>query len=252
MHDVRLAEDDITVICNGVDVEAYGDRTVGDRVRKELGVDPRARLLITVGTLREAKGHRYLIQAAADIVQQCPDAHFLLVGDGELEAALREQTATAQLGGHVHFLGSRRDIADLLAASDVFVLPSLWEGLSMALLEGMAAAKPIVASEVSGTLQALRHRESGILVSPGNAEALAEAILEVLRMPNEDARCMGRRARESVIAHFSAEKQANEYAWLFHRLMEGHGSPRGSRARVMRSRRGRIPEATVEGETAEG
>lgn len=225
MEGVGVADEDITVICNGVDVDAYSTREVGNRVRQELGLDDGAHLLIAVGTLREAKGHRYLIRAAGDVVRQCPDAHFLLVGEGELEAELREQTTAARLTGHVHFLGSRRDVADLLAASDMLVLPSLWEGLSMALLEGMAAAKPIVASEVSGTRQALRHRESGILVPPGNAQALAEAILEALRMPVEDARQMGRRARETVVAQFSAEKQAKEYAGLFYRLM-GKGASR--------------------------
>ena len=90
----------------------------------------------------------------------------------------------------------------------------------MALLEGMAAAKPIVASEVSGTRQALRHRESGLLVPPGNVPALTDAILDMLRMPAEDAKEMGNRAREAVIAHFSAAEQAKTYAGLFHRLMQ--------------------------------
>jgi len=214
-----LSEEDIAVICNGVDVDRYRQPVDRDHVRHHLGLDTKARLLITVGTLKTQKGHRYLIEAAARVMRQYPDAHFLFVGDGELRPELQAQTNACGLSDKIHFLGNRRDVSELLAASDFFVLPSLWEGLSMALLEAMAAAKPIVATAVSGTGQVMIHNETGILVPPGDAAALAQAIDELVSNPAR-ARAMGEAAQRRVEAHFSMEKQAAEYQALYRRLWE--------------------------------
>jgi glycosyltransferase involved in cell wall biosynthesis len=206
-----IAAQDVTVIHNGVDVDRYQQADACNAVRQELGLSPAAKLLITVGTLRTAKGHRYLIDAARQVVEQCPDVHFLLVGDGELRESLQAQVSACDLSHRIHFLGNRRDVSDLLAASDIFVLPSLWEGLSMALLEAMAAAKPVIATAVSGTSQVLTHNETGVLVAPGNAAELAKAIIDLLSRLDNTARAMGEAAQRFVKARYSVEKQASEY-----------------------------------------
>jgi glycosyltransferase involved in cell wall biosynthesis len=212
-------QDKITVICNGVDVARYQHPVDRDRVRQQLGFNSEARLLITVGTLKREKGHRYLLEAATEIVRRHPDVYFLFVGDGKLRSELQTQTDAYGLSGKARFLGTRQDVDQLLAASDIFVLPSLWEGMSMALLEAMAAAKPIVATAVSGTRQVVIHDETGLLVPPGDTSALTQAVVTLLSEPAR-ARAMGEAARRRVKTHFSMEKQAAEYLALYGHVME--------------------------------
>lgn len=216
-------DDRVHVICNGVDTLRYQEASDGQAetaslVRSELGLEANARLLTVVATLREAKGHRYLIQAMSTIAPQCPDVHVLLVGDGELRKELQAQVDELGLVGRIHFLGSRLDVPRLLQASDLFVLPSLWEGLPMALLEAMASGKPCVATAVSGTKLVMIANETGLLVPPGDAQKLAEAILELLADPAR-AKAMGIAARQRVVQEFSAQKQAGEHMALYHRLL---------------------------------
>jgi glycosyltransferase involved in cell wall biosynthesis len=210
----------IEVIPNGVDVGRYGGATGDPRraVRAELGLDPDTRLIAQVGTLKEVKGHRFMIEAMSVLASRYPDLHLLLVGDGELRDPLQAQVAEAALGARVHFLGSRGDVADLLAASDLFVLPSLWEGLSMALLEAMATGLPIVASQVSGTVQAIKPGEHGLLIPPGDTQAIVDGISQVLSDPNR-ARVMGAAAQERIAAEFSAQKQADDHLELYYRSL---------------------------------
>ena len=137
---------------------------------------------------------------------------------------LQAQVAGLNLGKHIHFLGNRHDVSDLLAASDVFVLPSLWEGLSMALLEAMASGLPIVASKVSGTVQAILPNETGLLIPPGDVQRLTEAIEQMLDDPVR-AQAMGAAARRRVEAEFSAEKQADDHIALYRRLLNGAPVP---------------------------
>jgi glycosyltransferase involved in cell wall biosynthesis len=210
--------DKITVICNGVDVARYQQPVDRGRVRRQLGFSSEEKLLITVGTLKEEKGHQYLIEAATKVVHRYPNAHFLFVGDGERRSVLQAQANACGLSERIHFLGNRQDVSELLIASDVFVLPSFWEGLSMALLEAMAAGLPIVASEVSGTVQVVAPNETGILVPPGDAQRLARAIDQVLADPTQ-AQAMGAAARRRIEEEFSARKQADEYLSLYRRLL---------------------------------
>jgi glycosyltransferase involved in cell wall biosynthesis len=211
-------QDKITVICNGVDVKRYERSVDKHAVRQRLGLETNTRLIATVGTLKEEKGHRYLIDAAATIVPQHPDWHFLFIGDGRLREELQARVRELGLSKNIHFLGSRRDVPDLLAASDLFVLPSLWEGLPMALVEAMAAGIPVVATAVSGTVQVMIPGETGLVVPPGNTQMLTRAIIELLSDPIR-AQAMGVAATQRVQAEFSAEKQANEYLALYRRLL---------------------------------
>jgi glycosyltransferase involved in cell wall biosynthesis len=217
----------ITVICNGVDTKRYGQSVDRVLVRSQLGLAANARLIAMVGTLKKVKGHCYMIETMASLVSQFPDLHLLFIGDGELRDELEAQVAALDLCERVHFLGNRHDVPDLLAASDIFVLPSLWEGLSMALLEAMASGLPVVASKVSGTVQAIIPNQTGLLVPPGDVERLTEAIRQLLSDPVR-AQAMGAAARRRVEAEFSAKKQANEHLALYHRLL---GNPRASRER---------------------
>jgi glycosyltransferase involved in cell wall biosynthesis len=210
--------DRITVICNGVDVRRYGQPVDEASVHNQLGLDAAAHLISVVATLKEQKGHRYLVEAMGTIVPRYPDAHALFVGHGALREELQNLVRRLNLDGHVHFLGNRHDVPALLAASDLFVLPSLCEGLSMALLEAMASGRPIVATSVSGTNQVMIHSETGLLVAPRDSHALADAITQLLSDPAR-AQAMGQAAKRHVEAHYSAQKQADEHIALYCRFL---------------------------------
>ncbi|HEY0605027.1 MAG TPA: glycosyltransferase [Herpetosiphonaceae bacterium] len=219
----------ISVICNGVDVKRYTQPVDRSAIRRRLDLPADARLLIVVGTLKAQKGHRYLLEALPEVVAQCPDLHLLIVGDGELRADLAEQSRALGLDRHVHLLGNRGDVPALLAASDYFVLPSLWEGLPMALIEAMASGLPVIATEVSGTRQVMVPRETGLLVPPGDVDSLRAALLQLATNPDQ-ARSMGAAARRRVIAAFSAQQQAAEHVALYRRERERTRHKRGVQA----------------------
>jgi glycosyltransferase involved in cell wall biosynthesis len=164
----------VTVVYNGAEARAPG---AGRReaVRGELGVDGRP-LVLTPARLEDQKGHMPLLRAAADV----PEAVFALAGTGTLRAELEALARKLGVSDRVMFLGHREDVADLLAASDVVALPSLYEGSSLAILEAMAASRPVVASRIPGTDELIADEQTGLLVSPGEPAALAAALRRVL------------------------------------------------------------------------
>ena len=206
----------ISVICNGVDVQRYMQPVDRSAIRRQLNLPEDARLLIVVGTLKTQKGHRYLLAALPEVIAQCPDLHLLIVGDGELRADLTQHIQTLGLDSHVRLLGNRQDVPALLAASDYFVLPSLWEGLPMALIEAMAGGLPVIATEVSGTRQVMIDGTTGLLVPPGDVAQLRVALLQLATNPDL-ARSMGAAAQQRVLTAFSAHKQAAEHVALYRR-----------------------------------
>ena len=204
----------LAVIPNGVDVDRYGGEVDRSAVRAELGIADDAPVAIVVAKLMQQKGHSVLLDALPAVLARVPRLQVVLVGDGELRPELEAQANRMGLGSAVHFIGNRSDIPVLLGASDLFVLPSRWEGLPMALLEAMAAGLPLVASSVSGTREVVEHGTSGLLVPPEDGAALADAMLAVLSDPRATA-TMGRAARARVEACYSARAQALQHAALY-------------------------------------
>ena len=207
-------QDKITVICNGVDVRRYQRTTDKISLRRQLGLAENARYIATVATFKEQKGHRYLIEAVSPLVSQFPDLQLLWIGDGELKEELMALARDANIEGQVRFLGLRSDVPDLLAASDYFILPSLWEGLPMALIEAMASGLPVVATQVSGTNQVMIAGKTGLLVPPGDSQQLSQAMIWLLCNPG-GAQAMGAAAKRRVEESFSAQKQARDHIALF-------------------------------------
>jgi glycosyltransferase involved in cell wall biosynthesis len=209
----------VYTITNGVDTRRY--EQPGDKAAlcRALNLPLESCLVMTIGRLTLQKGQCYLIKAASQVVAAQSNTHFLIIGEGELKESLQQQAQQANLISNIHFLGNRRDVPALLAAVDLFVLPSLWEGLSIALLEAMAAAKPIVATTVSGTNQVMHPGQTGLLVPPADSPALAAAILQLLTQPAL-AQTMGQAARTQVINHYSAQHQTAEHIALYHRLLD--------------------------------
>jgi glycosyltransferase involved in cell wall biosynthesis len=209
-----IPSEKITVICNCVDVERYGDGFNRDQIRRELGFGHDDQLGVVVATFKRQKGHQFLIEAASKLVSQFPNFHILFLGDGELREQLMGQTHNLDLDNHIHFMGTRSDVPSVLAASDLFILPSLWEGLPMALIEAMASELPVVATDVSGTTQVMEDGKTGILVHPGQSSELEDAVGKLLGDP-VTAKNMGEASRLRVEKLFSAQKQANEYLELY-------------------------------------
>jgi glycosyltransferase involved in cell wall biosynthesis len=208
--------DKLHVVFNAVDVERYPAAIDRDEVRARLGFGPGDHVMTMVGTFKRQKGHRYLVEAAANVIPRFPRLHVLLVGDGALAEETRERIEASGLIGRVRLLGTRRDVPELLAASDSFVLPSLWEGLPIALVEAMASRLPVIATEVSGTSQVMVDGETGWLVAPGDPAGLSEAMAELLSNPAR-ASTMAAAGRERVAASFGARTQAERLVALFRR-----------------------------------
>jgi len=171
-------------------------------------------VIAVVAALERRKGQDVLLEALSRVRRERSRFLCLLSGDGSERAALEARAANLGLDASVRFLGYRPQVADLLAAADVFVMPSRKEGLGVAILEAMAMALPVVASAVGGIPESVEDGRSGILVPPDDPEALAAAFVHLARGP-EEARAMGRRGRERVLTHFTMAGMAGRYADLY-------------------------------------
>ena len=165
----------------GIDVaEVQAQRVHRAKMRAELGLEPDALVVGTVANLRPAKAYPHLLAAAVDVVERLPDARFVTVGHGPLEADIRALHARLGLGDRVLLLGHRPDAVRVMAACDLFVLASLHEGLPVALMEALALGLPVVATNVGGIPEVVEHGCEGLLVTPGRPRDLAAAIVTLL------------------------------------------------------------------------
>lgn len=179
----------------------------------------------TVGRLSSEKGLSFLVQAAQKLSHDFPDTLYVLVGDGTERAALESQVRVLGLTGRVIFEGERSDMQGVYASFDVFVLASLTEGMPMVVLEAMAARLPVVATRVGAIPQLIPDASFGILVEPGNAEALAEGIGTLLR----DAALrehVGQNAQDRVQQFFSSARMAERYVEIYHQAFKHRGTPK--------------------------
>lgn len=214
--------DKIVTILNGIDLRRFEDVVITDSERDRLGLPREAVLVGTVGRLAAQKGFEYLIKAIPCIVRAHPQTWFLFAGDGPLKAELQALAEKLGVRDRCRFLGFRRDIPQLLAYYDVFVLPSLWEGLSITLLEAMAASKAVIATNVKGNREVISDGINGVLCEPKNSEALANGIIDLIE--NEDkARLLGERARQTVEQRFDERIMLKRTLELYRTLTGGIG-----------------------------
>jgi len=211
-----LRPEKLVTIHNSIDLERF-TRQPPEQVeplRAQLGLPDDALIVTTVARLHPQKGHRYLLQAAPAILAVFPQTHFLLVGEGALWSELEMTVRRLGLQEAVHFLGVRQDIPTILSFSDIFVLPSLWEGLPNSVLEAMATETAVVATDVDGTPEVVQDGKTGLLVPPANVEALQEAIAYLLG--NATLRQeMGSCGRNRVAREFSHEKNIASFLSLY-------------------------------------
>jgi len=184
-----------------------------------LDIPPGSRTLIAVGRLDSQKGLRFRIEAVPAVVARDRNVHLLIVGEGPERPILVRDIRDRQLGQHVHLLGQRSNVPQLLKACDAFVLSSLLEGMPNALLEAMAAGLPVIATRVEGVTELITDGETGLLVEPGSATALGAAMTTMLQDPNL-AREMGTAAQNRVKAEFSWEQTTAAYERLYESLLD--------------------------------
>jgi glycosyltransferase involved in cell wall biosynthesis len=196
----------VRLIWNGAPLDEFApvEQGVASRARAALGLPGQALVVGSVARLSEQKGHRYLLDAAARVLRELPNVHFLIVGDGDQEAALRQQAQALDIADRVVFAGHRTDVPDVLGAIDVLCISSSYEGTPLALFEAMASAKAIVSTAVDGCREVLVPDVTGLLVPPRDADALAQALLRALRSPAL-REALGRRAREASARYDVAE-----------------------------------------------
>jgi glycosyltransferase involved in cell wall biosynthesis len=210
-----LTQSRVVVIPNGVDTERFYRAPDYDRAAmKQALLGGEHPLVTNVARLVPEKGQSYLLQAAQLIAQGRPDVRFLLLGDGPLRKALEAQATDLGIADKVIFAGFRNDVADVLGASDVFVLSSVREGMPVALLEAMAAGVPAVATDVGGVAQVLKHEENGLMVPPADPSKLASAICRYLGDPAY-ARRMADSARASVNERYGMRAWASKCEALY-------------------------------------
>jgi glycosyltransferase involved in cell wall biosynthesis len=210
---LRVPQEKITVVYNGVAPSSFVDAPEGE-LRRELSGGTDLPVILTPARLDPQKGHRLLLDAATHV----PKGVFVFAGDGPERAHLEERARALGLQERVRFLGHRRDVPRLLAACDIVVLASLYEGLPVAALEAMAAGRPVVATAIGGTDEAVIHGETGILVPAGNAVALAAAIRILVENP-ELRRCLGSRGGARVAANFCSAAMVEKVAAVYDDLV---------------------------------
>ena len=187
-------------------------------VRRALGLDPEALVVGFVGRLHPVKGLSYCVRAFSTVVRELPEARLVLVGDGPERAQLERLCDVEGVFDRVLFLGQRPDVAQIMSAMDVLVLPSLAEGLSRVVLEAMAMGKPVVATRVGGQSEAVVDGATGLLVLPAEPGALAQALLKVLS-DRTVARQMGAEGRARVESWFSVDHAVSRYEQLYPSLL---------------------------------
>ncbi len=209
--------DQVLYIANGVPA-TEPQRSVRE-VRAELRTPPEATVIGTVARLHPSKAQDLLLRAFATVRQHDPAAVLWLIGDGEQRAALEREARQLGIAGHVRMPGTRDDVRDILAAIDLFALPSRWEGMPNALMEAMAAGRPAVASDIDGIRELVTDGVTGWLVPADQPEALAQKMLEILADRDRAAR-IGQAGMAHVRAHFSVERMADDYEELYRASLE--------------------------------
>ncbi|RIE08130.1 glycosyltransferase [Candidatus Cryosericum odellii] len=206
---------------NGVDMSRFcPDEERRTAVRHSLGLGADGCVILAVARFEEAKNHAGMLRAFARVLETHPSATLLLVGQGTLLNATRTLATTLHVADSVRFLGIRNDIPDLMRASDLYLMSSLWEGLPIVLLEAAASGLPAVATDVGGNPTAVLDGISGRIVSPNDDEALVAAVIEVLNMSPAARRSWGHAARQLAQSSFSLESVADRWLSLYASLIE--------------------------------
>jgi len=218
IQQVQADPDKVVVIHNGVEWSQLETSRSRAEMRAEAGVPADVVAAVIIARLTEQKAHRVLFEAMASRAE-LSGLHLMVVGDGELRDELPRQVERLGLRGRVHFLGARRDLGNLLGAADLFVMPSLWEGLPLSLVLAMGSGLPVAASRVAGIPEVVEDGVTGLLVAPGQVPQLAAALVRLTQDPAL-RETLGARARAFVRSRFGVEQYVTAMTSLYDRLID--------------------------------
>ena len=211
------------VIKNGVNLQKYDPSRAFKNIRAELGVGPETVLVGCIARITAQKDPLSFVRAAAAVPAGLP-VQFVLVGSGDQKAAAEQLAAELQLGSRLRFLEARQDIPDFLRALDIYCLPSLWEGLSIGLLEAMAMGKAVVATAIDGTREVIEDEVNGLFIPPKSPEKLAAAVTRLAADAGLRER-LGAAARATVQREFNAETMTRRVEQLYERVRRTQPTP---------------------------
>jgi len=213
-----INRNNIAVIYNGTDISP-SSRSARDAVRLRFQIQETDRVVSVIGTLTKAKGHRYLIKAIPAVVNVFPNLKVLFVGDGELSDTLKAETRDSGMEATIRFCGSQEDVASFIDISDFTIMPSLWEGLPGGAIESINLGKPVVATAVGGLPEVIEDGVNGLLVPPGNPEALVKAIIQMLSSPDK-VQEMGRNGRDICGQKFTLSSMLCQYEKYYEEVVQ--------------------------------
>lgn len=201
-----------SIVYNGIEIESFSQPLDQTIARKIFNISPSDFIFGNVGRLHEQKGHKYLLQAFARVADR---AKLLIIGDGDLKDELVQLADDLKLGDHLIFLGARSDIYEFLSAINVFVMPSLWEGQPIALLEALAIAKPCIISAVDGIPEIITDGINGLLVTPKNIEQLAQIMDQTIEN-SEQLKNIAEAGVKTINQKFLAKTMAKAIADIYY------------------------------------
>jgi len=209
-----------TIVYNGIPTEEFQrSNEVRSVWRKKEGIKDSELVLIHIGSFSPQKNHRLLIEALGQAIKERSDLKLFLVGNGELRPDIEELVKEKGLDRNIRFLGLRQDIPELLAACDIFILSSDWEGVPMTILEAMAAGRPVIATAVGGVAELVEDGKTGLLVPPQNAQALAAAMTRLANGPVL-RQALGKQGQKRALKRFDINLVARQYEELYLKALE--------------------------------
>ncbi len=214
--DLGVPSEKIEVVLPGLDLEAFSDVENRFEIRTELGIESNNHLVLYVGRLRPVKGGEYGIKSFAKAVGAQPELRMALVGEGEQRNYLEKLVSDLGMNEKITFLGARNDLPDVLSAADSVLMPSLTEGFPRVAIEAMAASKPVIATRVGGTPEAIIDGETGILVESKDVAGMAAAIIRIASDPELQFR-LGAAARVRTENHYSAPSYVTRLDEMYQR-----------------------------------
>jgi glycosyltransferase involved in cell wall biosynthesis len=218
----KVEPERVSVIQNGIApvVIDRDSRELRRHLERELDILPDDFIYLSVGRVTRQKGHTYLLDAIPGLLDRYPQNNvFLIAGDGHQRARLEQKAVDLGIDAVVRFLGTRPDIPELLSSADFFVLPSLWEGLPLALLEAMSVGLPVIATQVEGVESIITAGKNGYLVPPKDVDALTSAMVKARENPGEAQR-FGKSNREMIHQKFTIDRMCQSYQSIFQSLNE--------------------------------
>jgi glycosyltransferase involved in cell wall biosynthesis len=215
IEEKKLPAKKVHVIHNGCDLKKFDPELQAPHgLKKSLGFSGDDPVIVVLGRLEPQKGHRFLLEAHAQVLREVPAVRLVCVGAGVLDQELQDQCHRLKIQDSVRFVGYQANVVDWLALADITVLPSLFEGLPLAAIESLAAQRCMVATAVDGTTEVIINEQTGLTVPPGSVQELAAAMVRLLRQPELRHR-LALAGRQWVVEHFSEEQQIRKTEQLY-------------------------------------